>query len=87
MTDITNTTATEDNGKYNICQLSGFRAKPGGLVRRWDGLLVLPEFNESRHPQDFVRSFVDEISGSTRPEHTDRFIDDEYPSGVQPEDL
>ena len=84
---ITNDTATTDDGKYNVCQLSGFRAKPGELVRRWDGLMVLPKFIEPRHSQDRVRGHADEISGSLRPEKTDQFTETLYPNGVQASDL
>lgn len=75
MTEITNTNATEDTkNRYNVCQVSGFKAKPGELVQRWDGLWVLPKFNEERHPQDRVRTRHESQQGSIRPEGADTFI-------------
>ena len=75
MTDITNDNATTTFGNtYNICDVSGFRARPGELVRRWDGVWVLPEFWEPRHPQDFVRAKAERLTGSIRPESPDLFI-------------
>ena len=74
-TAITNTGATQPTGNsYNTCQLSGYRAKPGELVERWDGLLVLPRFSEPRNEQDFVRVHAEKLSGSIRPEAIDNFI-------------
>ncbi len=68
-TPITNSNATTDvPNRYNICDLSGFRAKPGELIRTWNGLMVLPEFWEPRNDQDFVRSVPEHQTGATRPE-------------------
>jgi hypothetical protein len=89
-TPITNSNATTDTpNRYNICDRSGFRAKPGELVRTWDGLMVLPEFWEPRNDQDFVRVRAESQSGSKRPEPigNERFVDVEYPNGVQVSDL
>jgi len=58
----------------NVCQVSGFKAKPGSLIRRWDNLMVLPEFSEKRHEQDFVRVRGEHLTGSIRPESPDKFI-------------
>ena len=76
MTDITNDGATAPaNNTYNICNISGFRAKPGELVRRWDGMMVLPEFTEQRHPQDFTQAIpAEKHDGSVSPESSDNFI-------------
>ena len=85
MTEITNTNATTDvPTNYEICERTGFRVKPGTLVKEWDGVMVRPESYEPRHPQDFVRSRPEAQRGSVRPEQTDQFIDDLYPSGVDP---
>ena len=89
MTEITNDTATEDTGnRYEVCALSGFRAKPGQLIRRWDGFWVLPKFFEPRNEQDLLRAKSENQHGSIRPEpSTDQFISDLYPSGVSTDDL
>ena len=72
---ITNTGATAaPENSYNICQRSGFRAKPGGLVREWTNLMVLPEFFEQRSQQDFIRAKAELLEGSKRPESDDTFI-------------
>ena len=75
-TVVENTNATIDAiNRYNICQRSGYRAKPGGLVRDGYGAMVLPEFAEPRHPQDYVRSIVDRPNrGAMRPDDTGREI-------------
>ena len=85
-TTIENDNATPywDN-QVNVCQLSGFKAKSGGLVQRWDGLWVLPRFNEPRSSQDFIRSVPEGQRGSIRPEQSDTFIDPLNP--VQASDL
>jgi len=72
MTDITNDNATTDPPvNYEICDLSGFRAKRGQLRETWDGLMVLPDFWEPKHDQLFVRSIVDKPNrGSIRPDDT-----------------
>jgi hypothetical protein len=73
--DIQNATAGPDSGnRYEICQVSGFKAKAGGLVKRWDGMMVLPEYTEPRHPQDFIKSTPDHIEGAQRPEAADVFV-------------
>ena len=74
-TSITNTSATQPTGNsYSVCQLSGYRAKPGELTQRWDGLWVLPRFSESRSEQDFIRVHAEKLEGSIRPESEDTFI-------------
>ena len=85
-TSITNASATTDDGKYEICDRSGFKAKPGELVREWDGHFVLPQFYEPRNMQDFVKSRPERQEGSIRPE-TELFVDDVYPNGVSASDL
>lgn len=84
-TDITNSTATTDvPTNYEVCQLSGFKYKRGVLIRRWDGLWVHPDFNEPKHPQEFVRSRPEHLTGSIRPEQEDVFL---TTNEVQAEDL
>ena len=84
-TAITNSNATQPTGNsYNVCQISGHRAKPGELVERWDGLLVLPRFSEPRSEQDFVRVHAEKLDGSIRPEPAqDNFIT----TDIDPSDL
>ena len=58
---------------YEVCDYSGFRAKPGTLQETWDGLMVLPEFWHARHDQDFVRSRPEQLNrGAIRPDDTGR---------------
>ena len=72
---ISNSGATQTWGNtYTMCQVSGFRAKPGELQRRWDGLWVLPQFHEPRNAQDFVRGKSELLTGSERPESAPVFI-------------
>ncbi len=90
MTDITNDTATTDTGnRYNICDYSGFKAKPGELRKTWDGYYVLPQYWEPRNAQDFVRAKAENQRGSKRPEPVgqETFIENAYPDGVSASDL
>ena len=76
-TTIENTSATQDSGnRYNTCERSGFKAKPGELVMDGYGSMVLPEFAEPRHTLDRVRARPEHQTGSTRPEQTDNFLSD-----------
>ena len=85
----TNSTATTDEpSNYLICERTGFRVSvKEGLRREWTGAMVRKQSWEARHPQDFVRSKMESQKGSERPEQTDRFISDLYPSGVTADDL
>ena len=89
-TAIENNDAVEDTkNRYNICDVSGFKAKPGELVRRWDGMWVLPEFNEPRNQQDFAYSRSEKQRGAKRPEPvgSETMVSDLYPNGVTSDDL
>lgn len=89
-TVIQNLSATTDSGnRYEICDRSGFKAKPGTLVETWDGLMVLPEFWEPRNMQDFVTTKAEKQRGAERPEPvgSETFIEDAYPNGVSSDDL
>ena len=82
----TNSTAGPIKPSYEVCQLSGFKFKRGTLVRRWDGLWVSPEFNELRHPSDYMKpSDAEALLGAERPEPGHIFIDPLNP--VQASDL
>lgn len=53
---VTNNDATSYGGRNSICQRSGFKAKPEQLVKDWTGLWVLPQFKDTRNPQDLQHS-------------------------------
>jgi hypothetical protein len=47
-------------GDFNAeCSISGFKRKGSELVKNWQGQYRIPEFNEPRQPQDFVRGMQD----------------------------
>lgn len=47
-------------GDFNAdCSISGFKRKGSQLVKNWQGQWRIPEFNEPRQPQDFVRGVQD----------------------------
>ena len=72
---ITNADATSDvPSNYVICDRSGFRVKPGELMKDGYGWMVRSRSWEPKHPQDFVRARAEKLEGSKRPEQTDRFI-------------
>lgn len=84
MTDITNDGAGPyDDNKNNVCQLTGFRVKAGGLVQQWDGAWVRPESFSLRNEQDFVRPKAESLTGAIRPEHENLFIS----TSIAPESL
>jgi len=73
--EIQNTGANTDPGNnFCICQISGWRYKPGELKRQWDGLWVGPDRYTERHPQDFIKVRAESLTGSKRPEGSDTFI-------------
>ena len=88
-TMILNPNATTDSlNRYNICSRSGFRVKPGELVKDGYGEMVRPESAEPRHMQERVKSQPESQKGALRPEplgDSERFIDVEYPNGVDPD--
>lgn len=67
------------------CDLSGFRQLPGSLKFTWKGYGVRRKSYDERHPQESVRSFHQKQKGPRRPEQDDRFIENLYPSGVDPD--
>ena len=72
---ITNADATSDvPSNYVICDRSGFRVKPGELMKDGYGWMVRSRSWEPKHPQDFVRARAEKLEGSKRPEQADRFI-------------
>lgn len=71
-----------------VCQRSGIRVTVDeGLKKEWTGLLVRKEDWDRRHPQELVRPKPETPKGSPSPSTEDRFIEDEYPSGVTVNDL
>lgn len=62
-----------------ICDVCGFEYYNTQMKERWDGAWVCgPDF-ETRHPQEFGRTVVDNISVPySRPEPEDIFIDVPY---------
>lgn len=76
-TEIVNTDSTTSVPvNYEICQVSGTRQLPSEIVKRWDGAWVREKSNDSRHPQEFLRSRSDKLIGSFSPEPDDTFLAD-----------
>ena len=70
---IENVGATTGTSHYLICTKSGFRAKPGELIKDpYSGEMVLPEFADKHYREGTVRSMKPHLS--IRPEQDDRFI-------------
>ena len=85
---IQNLNATTDSlNRYNICARTGFKQKPGTLVRDGYGEMVRPESAEPRHPQERVKSQPESQRGALRPEEivSPTFIEDAFPNGVDPD--
>lgn len=50
-------------GDWNaVCSLCGRKRKASDLVRNWQGMYRCREHNEERHPQDFVKGVIDNVS-------------------------
>lgn len=77
-TPITNSGATQDTeNRYTICQVTGFRVKPGELTTTWDGKLVRQESFDIKHEQLRVRPQAESLTGPERPEPaSDTFLAD-----------
>jgi hypothetical protein len=80
--DIANPDADETPSNYEICDYTGFKVKAGELVQTGYGFWTRPESYEGRHPQEFVRSRVDKMTGPQSPEP-----DDVFATTVAAEDL
>ena len=65
-------------GSYNvICDRTGFKLKREQCQTEWNGLLVRRESWEARHPQDLIRSKMDDQSvpaGEANPPGEDIFL-------------
>lgn len=84
--NIVNDEATTDvPSNYLICDMTGFKIRVDeGLVEDWRGYKMRKESWSPRHPQDFVRSKAEKLTGSPRPEQEDTFVD---AGDVTPSDL
>lgn len=71
----TNSSASAHPSTYEVCQKSGFKAKPGELAQQWDGAWVHRDFLDKRHPQEFVRGVRERALPQAPPEQPDSFID------------
>lgn len=72
------------SGTYSaICDECGFKFKATDLRMRWDNMFVCSKCWEPRHPQDFVRSRVDNQRVTIARPDEDRF--EQRP--VTPDDL
>jgi len=62
-----------------ICDVCGFEYMNVDMKERWDGAWVCHKDFETRHPQEFGRTVIDEQSVPySRPEQEDVFIDVPY---------
>jgi hypothetical protein len=87
-TAITNPTASETASNYEVCQRTGFRLPAGKLIREWTGLYVAPAVWEARHPNEALHVEARERPHDPgNPEPDDRYVEDQYPSGVSSADL
>ena len=81
---IVNSTATADSGRYEACQRSGRKAKPGELIQEaYTKLWVLREYSDPYPEQIRVRVSAESLTGPLRPEASDVFIT----TSVSAEDL
>ena len=70
---IENAGATTETSHYVICTRSGFKVRPGELIKDpYSGEMVLPEFADRDYRVGGGRSI--KPRRSIRPEQTDRFI-------------
>ena len=85
--DIPGSPTTDTPHRYNICARSGFKQKPGTLIKDGYGEMVRPESAEPRHMQERVKSQPESQRGALRPEPIgdETFIDSDDP--ILPEDL
>jgi len=82
---VANANATSAPSNYLHCDRTNFRGDE--LKAEWTGAMVLPEFFEGRHPQEYVanarQNQVDK--GAQNPEDNNVFIDNDNP--VSADDL
>lgn len=86
-TSISNADAsTASPNNYEQCDFTGFRQMPGSLKMTWNKYAVRRKSWEERHPQEFVRSRSEKLTGPKRPEQDDQFIGSDI-NAIDPEDL
>ena len=62
-------------GDYKAtCDVCGKRYLASDLKQRWDGLYSCPSDYEERHPQDFVRARIDNMSVPWSRRDVDTFV-------------
>lgn len=62
-----------------VCDVCGFEYMNVDMRERWDGAWVCDKDFETRHPQEFGRTVIDEQAVPySRPEPEDVFIDVPY---------
>lgn len=71
-------------GDYKTtCDVCGRRYLASQLRQRWDGLMTCKDDYEERHPQDFVRARVDNLSVPwSRPEPSNTFVAADYAGAI-----
>ena len=64
------------DGDWNaVCGFCGRKRKASMLERNWQGLMVCPEHNPPRQPQDFVRVVPDDPSTPWAQRYGTPFVD------------
>ncbi len=62
-----------------ICDVCGFEFASDEVRKRWDNLYVCDKDWEHRHPQDFLRTRVENVTPPfVRPEPVDTFVNVTY---------
>jgi hypothetical protein len=70
-------------GDWNAaCYQCGRKFKASQLKKHWQGYWVCAQHWEPRHPQDFVRSIVDNMMPPWVQPESDTFIDFCTPNGI-----
>lgn len=49
----TSTNYWQPNDSNTICDITGFKVKRSGVLKRWEGFFVIPAAYHPRQPQDF----------------------------------
>ena len=64
-------------GAFNaICDICGRKYKSNQMKERWDGMMVCRQDFESRHPMDFFKARIEDLSIPwNRHEQSDVFVD------------
>ncbi len=81
---------TDVESNYQIDDRTGFKIKvKDPMMKEYTGHLVRPESLDIRSEQEYLRSKPERHRGPVRPEPvgSERWVEDEYPDGVDPDDL